>query len=129
MDACFAGLCLTLGVVATTPPASCQVALQVRRDGRGDFEGSPHKEVVRPSSRREMATCAVKCKGRSIRRACELFSVSPTCHRYEPKSSNQNEQIADWLVRLTHNQRDRFFGLCYLRLRDVKGFVWNHKRV
>lgn len=85
--------------------------------------------MVRPSSRREMATWAVKTKGRSIRRACELFGVSQTCYRYKPKLSDQNEQIADWLLRLTHNQRNWGFGLCYLFLRNVKGFVWNHKRV
>lgn len=68
-------------------------------------------------------------KGRSIRRACELFGVSQTCYRYKPKLSGQNEQIADWLLRLTHNQRNWGFGLCYLFLRNVKGFVWNHKRV
>jgi putative transposase len=37
--------------------------------------------------------------------------------------------IADLLVRLTHNQRNWGFGLCYLYLRNVKGFQWNHKRV
>jgi putative transposase len=76
-----------------------------------------------------MATWAVKSKGRSIRRACELFGVSQTCYRYKAKLSSQNEQIADWLVRLTHNQRNWGFGLCYLFLRNVKGFGWNHKRV
>jgi putative transposase len=76
-----------------------------------------------------MATWAVKSKGRSIRRACELFGVSQTCYRYKPKLSGQNEQIADWLLRLTHNQRNWGFGLCYLFLRNVKGFGWNHKRV
>ena len=85
--------------------------------------------MVRPSQRREMATWAVKSKGRSIRRACELFAVSETCYRYEPKLSSENEQIADWLVRLTHNQRNWGFGLCYLFLRNVKGLMWNHKRV
>ena len=85
--------------------------------------------MVRPSQRREMATWAVKSKGRSIRRACELFVVSETCYRYEPKLSSENEKIVDWLVSLTHNQRNWGFGLCYLFLRNVKGFVWNHKRV
>ncbi len=37
--------------------------------------------------------------------------------------------IAEWLVKLTHNQRNWGFGLCFLYLRNVKGFVWNHKRV
>ena len=30
---------------------------------------------------------------------------------------------------MTDNQRNWGFGLCYLFLRNVKGFVWNHKRV
>ncbi len=38
-------------------------------------------------------------------------------------------EIADWLLRITHNQRNWGFGLCYLYLRNVKGFGWNHKRV
>jgi putative transposase len=36
--------------------------------------------------------------------------------------------IADWLVRLTHNHRNWGFGLCYLYLRNVKGFRWSRKR-
>ena len=40
----------------------------------------------------------------------------------------KNQQIADWLICLTHNQRNWGFGLCYLYLRNVKGFGWNHKR-
>jgi putative transposase len=85
--------------------------------------------MVRPSQRREMATWAVNSRGRSISRACRLFGVSETCYRYEPKLSGENERIADWLVRLTHNQRNWGFGLCYLFLRNVKGYGWNHKRV
>jgi putative transposase len=33
------------------------------------------------------------------------------------------------LLRLTENQRNWGFGLCFLYLRNVKGFIWNHKRV
>ena len=32
-------------------------------------------------------------------------------------------------MRLTSNQRNWGFGLCFLYLRNVKGFGWNHKRV
>ena len=80
--------------------------------------------MVRPSQRREMATWAVKSKGRSIGRACWLFGVSQTCYcyRYQPKLSGENERIADWLVRLTHNQRNWGFGLCY----GVAPFQWTH---
>jgi putative transposase len=36
---------------------------------------------------------------------------------------------ANWLMKLTDNHRSWGFGLCYLYLRNVKGFKWNHKRV
>jgi putative transposase len=71
----------------------------------------------------------VQTKGASIRQACTDFSVSATCYRYQPKRSSENTVIADWLVRLTHNQRNWDFGLCFLHMRNVKGFGWNHKRV
>lgn len=38
-------------------------------------------------------------------------------------------RIADWLIRLTTAYCDWGFGLCFLHLRNVKGFGWNHKRV
>ena len=84
---------------------------------------------MRPSRRREMAQHAVAGRGLSIRLACELFHVSQTCCRYQAKASEENAQIADWLVRLTTTHRDWGFGLCYLYLRNVKGLGWNHKRV
>ena len=65
----------------------------------------------------------------TIRMACWLFSISETCYRYQATLSDENTLIADWLIRLTHNQRNWGFGLCYLYLRNIKGFRWNHKRV
>jgi putative transposase len=53
-----------------------------------------------------MATWAVSSNGRSINLACRLFGVSETRYRYEPRMSSENKRIADWLVRLTHNQRN-----------------------
>ncbi len=85
--------------------------------------------MVRPSRRREMARQAVKRRGVSIRAACAAFALSETCYRYEPKHSEENGEIAEWLIRLTHNQRNWGFGLCFLYLRNVKGYGWNHKRV
>ena len=76
-----------------------------------------------------MAKQSVMGRGISIRLACDLFTVSETCYRYEAKKNAENEKIADWLIRLTNNQRNWGFGLCYLYLRNVKGFGWNHKRV
>jgi putative transposase len=71
----------------------------------------------------------VRDKGSSIRLACDAFGISQTCYRYEAKLSWQNSEIADWLIRLTANQRNRGFGLCLLYRRNVKGYRWNHKRV
>lgn len=68
-------------------------------------------------------------KSVSIRVACWLFSISETCYRYQLKLNNENAIIADWLLRLTQNNRNWGFGLCFLYLRNVKGFKWNHKRV
>jgi len=65
----------------------------------------------------------------SIRLACDIFSLSESCYRYEAKNDAENEKIADWLIRLTDNNRTWGFGLCYLYLRNIKNFTWNHKRI
>lgn len=76
-----------------------------------------------------MALRAVQEKAVSIRLACQAFGISQTCYRYQAKLSSDNSEIADWLIRLTANQRNWGFGLCFLYLRNVKGYGWNHKRV
>ncbi len=69
-------------------------------------------------------------KGRlSIRAACHVFMISETCYRYQPKLNDENMLIADWLLGLTGRQRNWGFQLCFLYLRNVKGYKWNHKRV
>lgn len=85
--------------------------------------------MVKPSARRVLARQAVAAKSVSIRVACDTFQISETCYRYQAKLSDENAEIADWLLRLTHNQRNWGFGLCFLYLRNVQHFVWNHKRV
>jgi len=65
----------------------------------------------------------------NIRQACEAFTVSMCCYRYERKLSSDNAQIAELLLGLTQSQRNWGFGLCFLYLRNVKGHGWNHKRV
>ena len=85
--------------------------------------------MVKPSQRREMARWAVQQHAVSIRTACAAFAVSQVCYRYEARLSSKNKQIEDWLIRLTHNQRNWGFGLCYLYLRNVQGHTWNHKRI
>ena len=76
-----------------------------------------------------MARKVVAERGLSIKLACQVFGISETCYRYQPILSAENAEIAEWLVRLTHNQKDWGFGLCRDYLRNVKGFVWNHKRI
>jgi len=85
--------------------------------------------VAKPSRLKEVAKDAVLRKGVSIRLACQAVGISEACYRYQAKLSEENTKIADWLIRLTHNQRNWGFGLCFLYLRNVKGYVWNHKRV
>ena len=65
----------------------------------------------------------------SIRLARMIFQIRQTCYRYEAQRDAENAQIADWLIRLTDNHRHWGFGLCYLYLRNVKHFTWNHKRI
>jgi putative transposase len=76
-----------------------------------------------------MARQAVQTRGVSIKLACQAFQVSETCYRYRPKRDPENDLIARWLIRLTENRRNWGFGLCFLYLRNVKCYVWNHKRV
>ncbi len=76
-----------------------------------------------------MAKIAVQEKGLSVRLACRAFGISETCYRYQAKLSTDNALIADWLLRLATTNRTWGFGLCFLYLRNVKGYPYNHKRV
>ena len=76
-----------------------------------------------------MARQAVKAGATSVAHACKTFGLSQSCYHYLAKNREDNAVIADWLVRLTSAYRDWGFGLCFLHLRNVKGFKWNHKRV
>lgn len=76
-----------------------------------------------------MAKQVLAQRGISIRLACQVFTVSESCYRYEAKLNAENARIADWLLRLTDNNRSWGFGLCYVYLRNDKGFQWNHKRI
>ncbi len=76
-----------------------------------------------------MAEVAVR-KGRgSILLVCEALVISEPCYRYQAKNNGENGFIADWLLRLTTTHRTWGFGLCFLYLRNVKGYGYNHKRV
>ena len=68
-------------------------------------------------------------RGLSIRAACRAFQVSHACCRYEVKHRAEHEEIVNGLLRLTDNKRNWGIGLCFLYLRNFRGFDWNHKRV
>ena len=76
-----------------------------------------------------MAENTVQSRGVTIALACRAFGVSETCYRYSPKLKPENERIEDLLIGLTKAHKTRVFGLCFLHLRNVKGHLWNHKRV
>ena len=85
--------------------------------------------MVKPSHRKEMAISYRKDRNLSIRLVCHAFCISETCFRHQPLLFDENAEIADWLIRLTDTWRTWGFGLCFLYLRNVEGFKWNHKRV
>ena len=64
-----------------------------------------------------MARQAINNHRVTVRLACQAFKIS------------ENELIADWLLRLTTTHKQWGFGLCFMYLRNTKGFKWNHKRV
>ncbi len=76
-----------------------------------------------------MALRAVQDRGVSIRMACEAFTISQICYWYVAKMDAENEEVANWLLHLTDNHRNWGFGLCFLYVRNVRGFSWDHKRV
>lgn len=76
-----------------------------------------------------MAVYAVERRGVSIALACRAFGISETCYRYRRKLNAESLLIEDWLLHLTKAKRAWGFGLCFLYLRNVRGFGWNHKRV
>ena len=76
-----------------------------------------------------MAKNASKRHAASIRMVCRSLGISASCYHYQAKLSGENALVADWLLRLTSAHRRWGFGLCFLYLRNVKGFRWNHKRV
>jgi putative transposase len=53
-----------------------------------------------------MAKAAVAQHGVPISLACKAFRISETCFRYQAKRQGENDEIANWLVRLTDNNRN-----------------------
>ena len=76
-----------------------------------------------------MALAYKNTHGLSVRLVCQAFGISETCFRSKALLCDENAEIADWLIKLTSSWRTWGFDLCFLYLRNVKGYTWNHKRV
>ena len=75
-----------------------------------------------------MAQRSVNESKANIRVSCAVSSISETCYCYQAKLSTENDEIADRLLRLSSTHKRWGFGLCFLYLRNIKGYGWNHKR-
>lgn len=51
-------------------------------------------------------------RGLNVRLGCRVCGIGESCYRYQPKLSDEDAEIADWLVRITHNQKN--WGLGYV---------------
>lgn len=76
-----------------------------------------------------MAQSTVSEHKLNTRQACQVFSVSECCYRYKRKLSNENSLIAELPLELTYVHSNWGFGLCFLYLRNVKSYGWNHKSI
>ena len=76
-----------------------------------------------------MACHYIEDRGISIRRACLIFNISVTCYYHKSVAPDENQQIANLLIKLTNENKNWGFGLCFLTLRNVMGLPYNHKRV
>ena len=85
--------------------------------------------MVAPSRRKVLACHYIEARRISIRRACHIFGISVTCYYHKSVATDENQQIADLLIKLTDENKNWGFGLCFLTLRNVIGLPYNHKRV
>jgi putative transposase len=109
--------------------AAPQEAIRRRAAQSRPAAGVPRKKMVRLAQRCALAQHAVQTKRTTIEHACRTFGISQTCYRHQGRRIEEDAEVADWLVRLTTTSRTWGFGLCFLYLRNVKRFAWNHKRV
>ena len=70
-------------------------------------------------------------KNISIRASCELMSISEKRFRHIPTRAQANAMIAAKLIELTTTKGQNTWGfrLCYLHIRNVLGWKYNHKRI
>ena len=89
----------------------------------------PCQKSGRALRRRALVCYYIKEHDISIRRAYLIFNISVTCYYHKSVVTDENQQIADLLIKLTDENKNWGFGLCFLTLRNVLGLPYNHKRV
>jgi len=82
-----------------------------------------------PSSVKKVANEAKNKHQLPVSFVCNCFNISRSSYYYQPKLSDENAMIANYLIKLTQTHKLWGFKLCYLYLRNVKGYKFNHKRV
>lgn len=87
------------------------VAIEMRRDGRLDAEGTAGKKLVTPGLRRDAVAWAIRAKDYSQRRACRLIGMDPKTWRYASRRPDDAEcggGCANWL----RSDGDLAIGAC-----------------
>ena len=46
---------------------------------------------------KELAKQVAACRGLGVRLTCRIYGISEACYRHQPKLSDENAEIADWL--------------------------------
>ncbi len=95
--------------------------------GPVDLAGDTSKKLVTPSSRRSPVTWAMKQKGHSQRRACEMVGLEPKTYPYASKRSGNGEVRARLRVLAAARRRLGCRRLHVLLARE--GILLNHKRL
>ena len=75
--------------------------------------------MVAPVERKACAQWAIETRKIAQHKACQWFGMSVSAYRYEAKRSNEDEKIGAILMKLTKDDPDWGFELCFLHMRKV----------
>ena len=98
---------------------------------KGISQVDRRKKVVKPTERKELSEHTVISYPLSIKKVCNMMSISESCYRYSSNNMSGNDIIVNFLLKLLDDKhKSRWgFGLYFDHIRNVKCYKWNHKRV